>query len=350
MDYTCNNNPTAVLEAIDHLVDLGKLPDFVAETKIPTPEQLEGLSKTAFADTESREYPIFNKGSVFFSIADFHGSGKCDGNTYERIKTAAAVNGLSEINEILEQYFEDKQEKDFPASDTLTKYAFQFDGKSYYPINSAEEVERSAVSFMNVKNNLPVTTVHEIAQELVKAAAEFDVTAFLPDVVVSMGQKRVFDEDFLISQIEFRKSACEKQEDIEIYDEIVKSAAEIEDHTELIVTLEEFDRQVLPQSFRDHGFFKNAYEAFRSGPLEENVDAAISEFIYFNEEDVLVPRSAFTKIASDTLDVRFSKEVADKAKEVVKLASEDTFAATAVVNGMEKWARKELLKILVSSN
>lgn len=348
MDYTSNNNPTAVLEAIDHLVDQGKLPEFVENATVPTPDELETLSKTAFADTKNRLYPIYNKETIFFSIADYHGSYKCDGDVYTRIKSAAASVGLSDVNDMLEEYFE-KIDHSEPEP-TFRKYAFHFDDKDYYPINNAEEIERSAVGLMNMRNKLPSVTAHQIAQGIVKAAGEHNVTEFLPEIVVKMGERRAFDMDYLSYQIGLRKNACDNQESVEIYDDILKSASELDNHEELIVTLEEFDRSTLPEYVLNNNLVKSAYEAFHGGHLEENLDAIASEHVYFNEEDVLVPKSAFKKVASTVLDERFAKNVAEQAKEVVKMASEDAFEATALVNGMEKWARKEFLKILVNVN
>jgi hypothetical protein len=348
MDFTSNNNPTAVLRAIDHLVDSGKLPDFVADIKIPSVDEVAGLSKTAFADQKNLKYPIYNRDTVFLSIADFHGSGDGSIATYERIKSAAAAVSLVEINDELEKFFEEQWDRSDKSEHT--KYAFVYENEGFYPLGNREEVEMSAASFVNSINRFPLTTAYEIAQEIVKSAQEFDNVEFLPTLVVEMGEKRTFCQNFLESQIELRKQAAVDTDAKDLYEEILKSASEQTDTEELVIALEEIDRQALPYEAKQNKMIKNAYEAFHGGHLEANLDAAAAQHVYFSEEDILVPTNAFEKVASAVIDARFSKTFAEKVHEIKKLASEDPFSATALVNGLDKWARKEFLRVLAASN
>jgi hypothetical protein len=355
MDTVTRQNPAAVFLVVDRYLDAGEeLPEILKNATAPDPEEIAGLSDKAFADVNHRLYPINTANNAALSAIDYIAYGDDNEMVHSRIKKACHDYGLDEFYQSVEDAFAEQIVK--TASETTKKYAFSMvndlgERTDYYPIGTPFELEQSAISLARDMGNIPIDLAAEISQEIVKSANDLGVDHhLLPDVVLTLGEPRLLDESWAETQIRLRAPYVPEFIE-EAYRDIVKSAADGGNVFELVGLMDNLDQEYIPEEVRTQNFlYRDAWHTLNSGPTVKNADADAEKYVFFDQEDVLIPREAIATISPSKIEQIFSKNTAGEVLEIVKTASDDAFSATALINGLPADIRKEVIRLALKTD
>lgn len=222
------------------LKEAAAIPDWL-ETAVEK-EDVQHLPSVAFADSFRRHMPIHTKAATFLSavgalVYDY----PSETGWENRLKAACASYGIVEevkkAHAVLGVVGDPYHEK---AAEETPKIAYALElvpapdqePLRFYPINSAEQVESSALKMAADmhQEKLPQSWFAEAADRFVKAASEFGlpITA-LPRTVRELAEDRLPSPEYLGEQIERRKKQAALAEDaVTIYREAVQAVLDKE--------------------------------------------------------------------------------------------------------------------------
>lgn len=210
-DYTHTNNPRSL-----YLAEMAiPFPQWVKGCPIPTVSGLVKLAAVAFADRERRLLPLHEKEAAFFSAVDYFAN--ADGypeTTFGYIKEACDhFNIGADVAPYAEHFagvFEKRAADETPSA-VGGRFAISthLNARDYklLPLNDAYEITKSAKDLAKMvdEDRIHYIMFVDAAREVVKAAAEADVTHELPGLVAHVGTPRFEDLEKAANMIESRR-------------------------------------------------------------------------------------------------------------------------------------------------
>jgi hypothetical protein len=352
-DYTSRKNHPAIFFALDKLIESGDIPEFVKEASAPDADELSRLHDRAFADRENRLYPIHTKSATALSVMDFLGNDIADPKAEKILKRACEDHALEDFFDRVDGIFSEVYSCKSASSESAdtVKYAFVIEDEAgavgWYPIHNEFQLEKSINSFLDDRERIPADIAVGICREFVKAASEFGV--LVPDYVAEIGEERLMDLNNVNFQVIARKARLDDAEGAELYDGILKLASAGEDTTELTEMLWELDKEYFPDLGNDP-VLEDASVVFNTGATVKSADAEAAKYVYLQEEDLMLPVEAVIRTNTDLVSAVFTPQTSEKVNEIIKVASEDAFTATALLNGLPTEVRKGFVALVLQSN
>jgi hypothetical protein len=348
-DFVTDQNPVPIYEA----AEIG-LPEY-AKVEVITPESLEHLPSSAFADTGKRLFPLHNKAAAFLSAVYFNGKQMTDKGIDTRIRRAV---DLFKIKADVEKFAGAQRQKQ--ASNPEGRFALSIAGvpspegakqANYYPMNNYGDVVRSAeqLSLEYATNQIPCEWYHTAARELVKAAREFSVpNTEIPGNVLLDGEPRYPDFEYAAAMANLRKEAAGiTNEALEMYHEVVKAAAaDYEENPEgldswvnLWVDLDRTNGVHYSRLVAD------PYRSFYAGgqPVIE-IEKMSRELV--SVADVFIPGVVLAGWSATTRDQAFSKSASSMIASAQAIALENPVGAGEILDNLQAEEKLELLRLL----
>lgn len=207
-DFTSDDSKAFLLL----LKEADALPNWLVE--IPDDEPIKSLPSVAFADTTNRMMPIHTKAATFLSaVSSLVYDYPSDPGWENRIKAACAQYGIEEEVRKAHEAIAPAAPVKQAAAPTKKAYALELEVepggpvRSYYPINSADEVEASGLKMAKDLNErkLPESWFSDAAEALVKAAQEHGLNlSYIPQNIRSLAEDRLPSPEYLAEQIDRR--------------------------------------------------------------------------------------------------------------------------------------------------
>jgi hypothetical protein len=189
VDITDDRSKTTYL-ALTNVVDL---PDYVKEAAVDSPESVENLPGSAFADSINRKFPLNTKASTWVSALYLHGANteapqSIVGSAETKLNKMAEVWGISEDIELVKQAL--------AKAETPVEYAIDFEwrGTSVQrcPFHTPELAVKSAEWLATNYQHFPIEVLKTAAERLTIACNE----ATLPDAAEELLQKLSHTQEF----------------------------------------------------------------------------------------------------------------------------------------------------------
>lgn len=224
-----------------------ELPEYVKTAEVDDYDELAGLPKEAFADSNRRIYPINDPSRVYVSNAYFT-SKKADiqkiyGDKYasqieNKIKEAAEILGISEDLEAYSQNYEKKAAEDY-AQQYLAEFVVANADLNLYPVKTAQDLKDNAEHFVKNISNYPFDWREKIATKIVKVAKELNVDE-IPDLVLKYAGYFYPDFSNLETEVWRRGTKLKKEANVEAYTKLkedVKNISSVDEVMKLAETL-----------------------------------------------------------------------------------------------------------------
>jgi len=352
-DYTQTDNPRCLYAA----AAAKPFPEWVAADGIPTREETATLSKQAFASEDDRLLPIHTKTATFYSALDyFSRPNEFSEVTYERVKTACDVHGITADIPDYTQVFQDSFEKQ--AADYIVpvadRFALNFDveGSQYelLPINDAYDVSLAAEELdkMATEQRIPHELAVAAAVEITKAAADFGVTDII-GFTSTFGVER--EADFTKAAAAVASRARSMNYDayaVAAYGGIIKSAAEgsitAEDAVAKLHVLDRANDVVYSYINPKHGV-PAPEQMIYSGISKQAALTQVSDNVLI--DGVAVPLSAWNAMDSEVVGFRMSKDASDVI--TPHIGTRDASEASLAIMDMAQDEQHNLLELLLDA-
>lgn len=357
MDFISDNNPKH-LEKVKTL--LGEFPDYVKNANV---SQKPKIARGSFANSVDKEFPMNDKPNIFLSYAYLKSASKDDiakgtnieffrKNRFKEIENklfkSAQILGITEdlenIDKALLKFANDN--KPDPAEKFALVIDFEKEGgvKYYYPIDSREELEKSARDLANDIERFPIEAFRTASHRIVKKAKEYGVDLkSLPTKVSRTGADKDFNEKIASHAANQRKRLF-GEEAGKIYEDIVKSAANdpknVDSYVNLFVDLDRINKVAYTNGML------NPYEAFFSGVEKAEIEKAADSHVLLAE--VPVPIEAI-KESAELIDKSFNKDDKEKLLPLVDMAEEGGIKTAMVIMDLDPDLQKRYLKVLSES-
>lgn len=327
-----------------------ELPDYLQNYNMPTEEDMQKLASAAFADKKLKLHPIHTKEAAVLSGIYLHGVGLGDSQQMQYVKQAAAIFGVSEdLHKILDAMSAAIEKKAATVA-TEEEYAMLVEREdnsitALYPINNEVQVCKAAQDLYNdfVGGKFPADWAHTAAVNIVKKATELGIARNdMPERMWVLGTERLPDFDVAIKMAKCRDYDGVGSEATELYQEIVKAAAEDQDN------LDNYLKLWADLDMANGVSYKETFtpqEAFFSGPALRDLEKAASEVVIV--KSVMVPLADFVKLSSETIRNSFRAEIAEVVESAVKLAKENTALATQYINELDEENQQLVLELLL---
>ncbi len=322
------------------LKEAGALPEYVKE--IPEPKDLKGLPTAAFAASDTRKFPIYDKTATFLSAVQAFVNGMTEDEFpfLGQVRKAAAVLRIEDdivaAHKILAKS-NPEVSKCASHSDAADKFALHLvvvsgdSPKGFYPIANAVEVRESAEKMAAdmEEGKLPIAWFAEGASALMKAAAQFEVDPVsIPAQVKNLGEPRLPDRSTLDYSIEKRASLV-PAEALAIY----REAAELALRGDISATDGALVFQVADRKFGIHQKFAGLRDPIRdfwSGVTEQEYEQLRKSQVLLGE--VVIPKAALDAV--DRLKVASLLSQADARAALQAQDAENGIEATKLLNGL----------------
>ena len=348
MDFIKDNNP----KYIKHVETL--MGDFPAYVKQAYKTEIPSMPRGSYADSRNKEFPVDTSENTFLSYAYFKSADLNDGSQVaagieEKIKNAAAIQGIDNDLQKIDQALTDHIKKTTPAEST--KFALAIDCgeeqgglKYYYPTNSRELLEKSARELAEDFDKLPLEAFRVAALEIVKKASQYKIPkGSLPQVVERTGADKDFNYKIANYAVKQRERIFGETAGA-LYKDIVKSATadteHVEDYVKLFIDLD----RVNGVKYGSEAL--NPYEAFYSGYDKAQLEKLAKSYVMVS--DAPIPLEEFTKIAKTTVENNFNEEESELLDRVVKAAAKDGVEATKELRGLSEDLQSRFLGALVN--
>jgi hypothetical protein len=223
------------------------LPEYVKTAEVDDYDELAGLPKEAFADSNRRIYPINDPSRVYISNAYFT-SKKADiqkiyGDNYtsqieNKIKEAAEIFGISEDLGNYTQGHEKTASQDYPQQ-YLGEFVVAGMDVNLYPVKTAQDVRDNTDHFVKNISKYPFDWRTKIAEAIVEVAKQHNVDD-VPDLVLKYAGYFYPDFENLETEIWRRSTKLKKEGHVEIYNKLkedVKNITTIDEVVKLAETL-----------------------------------------------------------------------------------------------------------------
>lgn len=356
MDFITDNNPSNIEYIKSILGD--KLPNYVNENYDAS--TLEKKASSVFADSENRLYPIDTKRNTWMSNAYYYTKGihkiaseakRLD--IFQQLTLAADVHGITnDIKDIVEA-LNVKNVK--TASDKFTEvYAINKiaeDGSEVHllPINTSEEVIKSASTLANNKDKIIDSDYKIAAINIVKKAKELNICSkeYISASILKDGVERLVNFEYAekIANDRSMETGCE------VYKELVKSAAVSYNKGESIDSyIQEFYKldKVHDNLKYDSITNPSPYDAFYSGMSKEAAEKFVNENVEIMD-NVFIPLSELRSEAfNEKVDINFSKKIASEIKSIFGDANKSGYSVKEDLDSkLDNKTKLEVLKLLV---
>lgn len=171
-----------------------EVPSFMKEAEALEQEQIDALPSSAFADSDSRSFPITDAANVYVSAAYYYGANDKNASIEDRITKAAEFFEISDDVETLKQAIENGQldktasaeadqswevnvgENSFFGrnAQSIEKFADDFTGKLFDKFSFTEKV-KIAEAIVDQMKDLGLTPSERILSVACKTATDFEV-------------------------------------------------------------------------------------------------------------------------------------------------------------------------------
>jgi hypothetical protein len=235
------------------------LPDFVKEGSVPTPEEVERLPHTSFADQIGKKFPVHTKEACYLSYAYFLRQ-KDSFTKRAASRIERKFNDMArfwDIEPSMDKLADDLKPKTEKKASTEEDYALtvQHNGTPlhYFPINNRKAVAKSAGELVANRGSFTYEMRKEAAQKLMGAYIRegFPISS-VPDTIQSMAGYGLTTKEAAIREISrrvnFAKTTMEKKaaEPMKLMaDQLKKSGEEIltaETLTKVAKVIDVYDR------------------------------------------------------------------------------------------------------------
>lgn len=369
-DFVRDNNPTAIYYAD---IQVG-LPEYVKQATVITPEELDQLHVSAFADPVHRLHPVHNKAAALLSAVYLAGNNSVDDKTWERVKKACVFHQIEQDLEKVISVFDHTKSAAEEKTQEQEKWAVQIQWNesevgSYYPINNAEEVKEAAVNLDQdfAEDRMPVDLFRTGAINIMKAAEENDVPlSSIPWTVQQAGDLRYPNPAYATTLLYTRKLAGVPDEGMEIYrqcasiaeeagtDEATKQAAD------LWLALDEqhgIDYRKQANGMR----IPSPYECFYTGMRHKDLEKIANSHVILH--GVMIPAEEFVEAVYDqdakTVKQAVARMFSNEANaslasllDGVSYVLHEKYAASDYSNSLAElpvWQQKRLLEIVLNN-
>lgn len=301
-----------------------ELPETVKAAAL-APQDLSGLSASAFADPIRKEYPLHTKEATLWSALYAHAVGRTGPLFDQRLKAALAKHDLVEDFEFCTQRF-----KQASKSAEKTQFALNVELRpgtveGFYPINTLGELEDSAKQACQDYRNGRLTheLFYDACQNFVKRANElgtpphksFNVT------VLDYGVARMPDQEKAAAALNARYAITGDEAYKMLADNIIESPDEAREVADLASRLDIGYWEQFPKLAN----LQAIHRAVFCGPTVEAMQKVASTF--FLVGDVPVPLSVLDNLSEDQLNVCIGRSkiaAVLEAKEAAKKKDLDT--------------------------
>jgi len=183
---------------------------------LPTPEEVDKLPHTAFADQVSKQFPVHTKEACYLSYAYFvRQKDKFTKRASSRIERK--FNDMARFWDIepdMDKLAEDLRPKTEKVAATEEDYALtvKHDGKPlhYFPINNRKAVEKSAEEIVEHRSNFTYSMRKEAAQKIMGAyIREGYPISSVPNTIQCMAGYGLTTKEAAVKEIK-RRVACAK--------------------------------------------------------------------------------------------------------------------------------------------
>lgn len=348
MDFIKDNNP----KHIKHVETLmGNFPSYVKQaykTEIPA------MPRGSYADSKNKEFPVDSVENTFLSYAYFKSANLNDGTqakleVEEKIKQAAAIQGIDNDLNTIDQALGEHVKKTSPARSTKFALAIDYGEdqgglKYYYPTSTRELLEKSARELSEDFDKLPLEAFRVAALDIVKKANKYKIPkGSLPQVIERTGANKDFNYKIANYAVKQRESLFGESVGA-LYKDIVKSATadteHVEDYVKLFIDLD----RVNGVKYSSEAL--NPYEAFYSGYDKAQLEKLAKSYVMIS--DAPIPLEEFTKIAKTTVETNFNKEESELLDRVIKAAAKDGVEATKELKSLSEDLQARFLGALVN--
>lgn len=353
LDFVQNNNPVPVYRALAAFQDSGEFPEFLENYTFPDTGELRKYSSTAFADPDTRQFPINTQASTLLSAVCYYGQGGGYPEIESEILKAASAQGIAEWVE-KSKYLCSPIEKQAHTQDK--EYALVLDygdhQEGYLPIDTWSEVQDSARALSKAISGraLPLTKIAEAAKFIVKKASDLGVpSTSIPTPVHRFAESRLMDQEYAAAQFNLRKRLVDS-DTAEIYDEILKAASAADADLDLCTELlEDLDRNHLDFREQAHLGLEDAWCTLHSGMTETDFDKIASTYVFMTFEngtpECPVPVQSLKDIPDALIKSAFRKTESDY---ILSLKDRPCYEFGAEINTLRDDIKRELLTLAIN--
>lgn len=344
-----------------HLLRLDKsgadVPDFVKQASVDE-DAVAGLPSHVFADPVRREFPLDCPGHAYLAYAYCKSACVQDAKVLNRVKEAMRLFGLTEHQVKLDVALDIPAEKsastrrfacqlDFGDPDPTAEFSAKKQGgiQGFYPINSTDEVEASAIKLSNHKNRIPLPLFVEGARAVVKAAHDFGMPLrMIPTTILSYGEMR--NPNLTVLEQEAEKRATKTGDDI--YLDLYKTASADPENLSSDAYAELWYMADRKNSVSYYDRTMDPYLIFGSGEKVASADEAINNWTVIGKAPV--PLRAVANLQEPTIRKSFSKAAADTLMAIVKQASTSRGPdITQSIARLDQRLQNALLRLIVAT-
>lgn len=359
-DYMTDNSPAIILHALRQ----DCVPDYITGESLPALEEVQGLAKVAFANTEKRLYPCHTKAATWLSAAYLAGSGTDDEDVKAFIQKQASLFDIeNDVEEIGKSYLPAILEKSACNETQEIRHAIRLNTgtledpceQDFYPVTGVTELSKSASQATEDyrRGALPYPLFLDVAQEIKKEAKAQDCEYVLTREINTVGEDRM--PDFVNAL--YAMQVGKREQYLEKYSSVINEAAEAADNMESPEDIIKLAKDVASELWymdRENGVsysscVLNPYEAIFTGPtLKDFEKAATTHFLL---SGVFIPTEELVHASAETIDTVFGEKTASAIKEAQELCSGElslvkTSAASEILSCVSKESQDRLLRIL----
>ena len=350
MDFIKDNNP----KHIKHVEIL--MENFPSYVKQAYKTEIPAMPRGSYADSRNKEFPIDNTENTFLSYVYFKSAHLNDGSQIaseveEKIKKAAAIQGIDSDLSLVDQALGEHVKKTSPAKSTKFALAIDYGEdqgglRYYYPTNTRELLEKSARELSEDFDKLPLEAFRVAALDIVKKARSYKIPkGSLPQVIERTGADKDFNYKIANYAVKQRESLFGESVGV-LYKDIVKSATadteHVEDYVKLFIDLD----RVNGVKYGSEAL--NPYEAFYSGYDKAQLEKLAKSYVMVS--DAPIPLEEFTKIAKTIVEDNFNEEESILLDKVVKAADQDGVEATKELKSLSEDLQTRFLGALVNES
>jgi hypothetical protein len=351
-DYTTLNNPRYLYFAELHR----PFPNWVANTPTPNWEDFEKCASAAFADPDRRLLPIRDKVSTFHSAVDlFANVADYSSDVFERVKSACEFFKIQDDVAPYADVFADSLEKS--ASEMVAptgRFAIDQEiGGTHYrllPLNDAQDVRDAAheLAKMASESRIHFLSLVPAAQQVVKAAAEFDVSDVLP-MINRLGLERCADIDKAEINLQGREKFAKSLDQVVVKEEYASIITEAKSGSitpwacmQKIAALD--DAVGIRCRYNESSPVMNPSEIVFSGPLVREVEKAARLNVAI--KDVLVPLSVVRGVSTDEATFKLSKSAGHSFLQLS--TTDDAKDLSLAIMGWDDTDQRTLLRMVAA--
>lgn len=170
---------------LHQITKIVRLPGFVKEASVDGQrEQLNELPSSSFADTFDRKFPIHTKAAAYLSYAYFlKQADKCAGDT-QRTRIEQGFQKAAELWCLKGEYIDLRDQFAPKAAITKNAAALVVEGKRYFPINDARELNTAIDDLKNYRSNFSYPMRKEASANILNAAMRMGIPVHTVDASI----------------------------------------------------------------------------------------------------------------------------------------------------------------------